>query len=76
MSKRYCMKVNLNRIIREKWKMSRLDGLFLDDNGKEIGGERALILVNEWWSKGLECGPPCDHQDAKGNCLGHEENPK
>lgn len=30
--------------------------------------------LEEWSRQGYICGPGwCDHQDAQGNCLGHEE---
>lgn len=42
-----------------------------DDGGPECSPAAARALIQSWQEQGLSMGPPCDHQDDAGNCLGH-----
>lgn len=42
-----------------------------DDGGPECAPPAARALIQHWLAEGLTMGPPCSHQDATGNCLGH-----
>lgn len=62
----------ITAIIAHARRPRRLDGLFVDRvTGNEIPGEELVRQARELAEKGFEVMPPCDHYDAKGNCLGH-----
>lgn len=56
----------------------RLDGMLRDGHtGKPLSGEEVLDRAQKLFRDGYEAMPiGCDHHDAKGNCLGHEEESK
>lgn len=52
----------------------QLDGIFIDRNtGEKMPGEEVLAMAIDLASKGYEAVPTCDHHDAKGYCLGHQQ---
>lgn len=67
-----CM--DISGLIQHARAPRRLDGIYLDRNtGRKIPGEEVLAMAIDLASKGYEAIPACDHHDAKGYCLGHQQ---
>lgn len=78
MTLRHCSIDISNGIIRHARNPRRLDGLLKEaGTGRALPGEEVLSLAFNLASQGYEAMPiGCDHHDAKGYCLGHEEAPQ
>lgn len=65
--------MSIAAIIKHARAPRRLDGMFIDRvTGNPLPGEELLRQTHALAEKGFEVIPPCDHHDAKGNCLGHD----
>lgn len=67
-----------NGIIRHARSPRRLDGLLKEaGTGRPLPGEEVLNRAYHLASQGYQVMPiGCDHHDAQGHCLGHEEAPQ
>lgn len=55
----------------------RLDGIFVErGTGRKLPGEEVVEMAISLANNGYEVVPSCNHHDAKGYCLGHEEAPQ
>ncbi len=66
-----------NGIIRHARAPRQLDGLLKDATGRSLPGEEVLQRGIDLAAKGYQVMPvSCNHHDAQGYCLGHEEAPQ
>ena len=63
--------VDINGALREI-KAGRADGLFLHDDGTTMTNQQAVRMLTEDQAKGYTVFAECNHRDATGRCLGHE----
>lgn len=70
MSKYYHVKLDCVGVL--KWKDGMLKGMLVDESGRSLSPEEVRTLLIEWLRAGRDVGPPCSHENEKGNCMGHD----